>query len=328
MCPETNVVIVEPKKSDSKVLFFFGIIILTLLSALSGFLIYRSVIFQRIPELKRVDELEVDYYHVSVGCYDGEKYKYVSPNSRTREESLTLLDGVHKFASIKGRKVDNWTPDKITYPVYSVTISPVIYKSEVYVPGETVVWSNGYLFTASGEVYKCNPDFNVFLETDDNDFVREADMESIASARAFRPLLYADSEWHKELLLPSSLSEEEHAGYVEAEITGISERGGFPLVTVQLTNTGEEDWSYEENSLFVSMVVIVDGDWYYLPHDPSVDDDIRTIMGYGEKLKAGDQATVQISLGYYGTLPSGDYLIVIHGLDNNGYRYACAEYNK
>lgn len=176
MCPEMNVVIVEPAKTDKKVLLVIGTALLTLILGISGVLIYRFSVLQRIPELKRVDELDVNYYDVSVSCYDGEKYKYVSPNSRTKEESLALLDAVHKFASVKGRKVNDWTPDKITYPVYSVTISPVIFKSEEYVPGETVVWSNGYLFTASGDVYKCNPDFRSFTETDDNDFVREGEV--------------------------------------------------------------------------------------------------------------------------------------------------------
>ena len=291
MCPEMNVVIVEPEKTDKKVLLVIGAALLTLILGMSGVLIYRFSVLQRIPELKRVDELDVNYYYVSVSCYDGEKYKYVSPNSRTKEESLALLDAVHKFASVKGRKVNDWTPDKITYPVYSVTISPVIFKSEEYVPGETVVWSNGYLFTASGDVYKCNPDFRSFTETDDNDFVREADLGDVASVRAFRPLYYAGSKWHKELLNPSKISS-------------------------------------DDNALFVSMVVVLDGEWYYLYHDPSVDDDIRTMSGYDEILEGGSQISVQISLGSYGTLPPGDYMIVIHGSDSNGYCYACAEYHK
>ena len=328
MCPEMNVVIVEPEKTDKKVLLVIGAALLTLILGMSGVLIYRFAVLQQIPELKRVDELDVNYYDVSVSCYDGEKYKYVSPNSRTKEESLALMDAVHKFASVKGRKVNDWTPDKITYPVYSVTISPVIFKSEEYVPGETVVWSNGYLFTASGDVYKCNPDFRSFTETDDNDFVREADLGDIASVRAFRPLYYAGSKWHKELLNPSKISSDDNAEYVEAEVTGISEWRDFPMVTVTLTNMGEEDWCYDDNALFVSMVVVLDGEWYYLYHDPSVDDDIRTMSGYDEILEGGSQISVQISLGFYGTLPPGDYMIVIHGSDSSGYCYACAEYHK
>ena len=328
MCPEMNVVIVEPEKTDKKVLLVIGASVLALVLGISGLLICRFAVFKRIPELQRVDELDVNYYEVSVSCFDGENYKYVSPNSRTKEESLALMDAVHKFTSVKGRKVDNWTTDKITYPVYAVTISPVIYKSEEYVPGETVVWSNGYLFTASGDVYKCNPDFRSFTETDDNDFVREADLGDVASVRAFRPLYYAGSKWHKELLNPSGISKEDRAESVVAEVTEVSEWRGFPMVTVTLTNTGEEDWCYEDNALFVSMVVVLDGEWYYLYHDPSVDDDIRTLSGYDETLEGGAQETVQISLGFYGTLPPGDYMIVIHGQNSSGYCYACAEYRK
>ena len=128
----------------------------------------------------------------------------------------------------------------------------MIFKSEEYVPGETVVWSNGYLFTPSGDVYRCSPDFTSFLKSDDNDFVSEADLGDIASVRSFRPLYYAGSKWHKELLNPSKISSDDNAEYVEAEVTGISEWRGFPMVT--LTNTGEEDWCYDDNALFVSMI--------------------------------------------------------------------------
>ncbi len=326
MCPETNVVIVEPGKISKKTLLGIGIVLLLILGA-ACFLIYRSAVLRRIPELVRVDELEVDYYDVSFSSFDGKTYKYISRNSRTREESLALLDSVHKYTSTRGYKVNNWTADKITYPVYAVTIRPVKYKNEEFLTGDTVVWSNGYLFTASGDVYRCNPDFKPFMETDDNDFVREVEIDSISNIRNFRPLFYAGSGWNTDLLRPSGITEYEPAEGIEAEITEISERSGFPLVTILLRNTSEEDWHYEDYSLFVNMVVAVDGELYYLYHDPTIDDDIRTFPGYNEVLEAGSENTAQISLGFYGTLPPGDYKIIIYGLDGSDLNYVSVDYH-
>ena len=86
MCPEMNE-LVESKKTGKKIILIFDIAALTLILGLSGFLIFRFAELQRIPELKRIDELDVNFFDVSVACYDGENYKYVSPNSRTKEES-------------------------------------------------------------------------------------------------------------------------------------------------------------------------------------------------------------------------------------------------
>ena len=65
MCPEMNES-VEPKKTGKKIISVFGIAVLTLILGISCFLIYRFAVLQRIPELKRVDELDVNYYEVSV----------------------------------------------------------------------------------------------------------------------------------------------------------------------------------------------------------------------------------------------------------------------
>ena len=203
---------------------------------------------------------------------------------------------------------------------------PMKFKSEVYIPGETVVWSNGYLFTASGEVYKCDPDFKSYLEADENDYVVEAEMDSISKTRTFRPIWYANSIWNKDMLVPFDLKEEAIAEGVKAEVVEISERAGFPLLTIKLKNTGDSTWYYEDNSLFVGMLVVVDGKLYRLVHDPSVDDDIRTIPGYDNPLPSGSKDSVEISLGYFGTLPPGNYKIVIYGQDNEGYKYALADY--
>ena len=162
----------------------------------------------------------------------------------------------------------------------------------------------------------------------DNDFIMETELESLSRARSFRPLFYANREWNKELLESRKITDLKPAEGVEAEIIETGERAGFPLVTILLRNTSGKDWHFEDRSLFVSMAAVVDGDLYYMVHDPSIDDDIRTVMGFHRVLEAGSEDTVEISLGYFGTLPSWDYIILIPGKDGGEYNYACAEYHK
>ena len=328
MCPETNVVIVEPKKINKKAALVSGAVALALVLGISAFLIYRFVVLQRIPELKRVEEIDVNYYEISVSCYDGKNYTHITPRTRSSEETKAITDQIQGFLSLRGKKVSNWTPDKITYPVYSVTVSPIIFQNVNHETGETVVWSNGYLFTASGDVYKCNIDFKPFMKTDDNDFVMEGELESLSRARSFRPLFYANREWNKELLEPRKITDLIPAEGVEAKIIETGERAGFPLVTILLRNTGGKDWHFEDRSLFVSMAAVVDGELYYIVHDPSIDDDIRTVMGFGRILEAGSEDTVEISLGYFGTLPSGEYKILIPGIDGGEYNYVSVDYHR
>ena len=328
MCPETNVVVVEPKKINKKAALVTCAAALALVLGISAFLIYRFVVLQRIPELKRVEDIDVNYYEISVTCYDGKNFTHITPRTRSSEETKAITDQIQGFLSLRGKKVNNWTPDKITYPVYSVTVSPIIFQNVNHETGETVVWSNGYLFTASGDVYKCNIDFKPFMKTDDNDFVMEGELESLSRARAFRPLFYADREWHKELIESRKLTDIRFAEGVEAEIIETGERAGFPLVTILLRNTSGQDWYFEDMSLFVSLAVVVDGELYYVTHDPSIDDDIRTVMGFDRVLEAGSEDTVEISLGYYGTLPSWEYKILIPGTDDDGYNYVSVDYHR
>ena len=52
MCPEMNVVIVEPEKTDKKVLLVIGTALLTLILGISGVLIYRFPCFNGYLNLK------------------------------------------------------------------------------------------------------------------------------------------------------------------------------------------------------------------------------------------------------------------------------------
>ena len=279
----------------------------------------------RIPELERLDKVEADRYSVYCASYDGKEVKWVSQYVMTSDEGKELIEAIHKFNLCRGVKVNNWTKDKITYPIYALTVRPEKFKGPLEI-GETVVWTNGYLITSSGDVYKCSPDFSPFLEADDNDYVSVTELNDISHTRTFRPLTYANCQWNTDLLVPSGNTPDKRAPGVEAEVTEVGELSSLPFITISLKNTGDTKWNYEDYSLFIALEVNVDGEYYYIFHDPTIDDDIRTIPGYSNVIEPSCEDTLEISLGFYGILPPGDYRIIIYGMTGEDYTFASADY--
>ena len=72
----------------------------------------------------------------------------------------------------------------------------------------------------------------------------------------------------------------------------------------------------------------MEGKWYYLYHDPSIDDVYGTFPVYDQTLGSGKEKNEKIQLGFYGKLPSGDYRIVLGGQDGEIFNYVTAEMRK
>lgn len=282
--------------------------------------------YQRIPGLKRIDKLKVDKYEVFFSSYDGKDFTWIAQHAKDKKEAEKFIKEIHNFNYTRGIKVNDWTEDKITYQIYSLTIRQVNFKGPNEY-GETVVWTNGYLITSTGDVYKCNPDFSFFAEADEDDFEMNTEDVEIAGLRWIRPLEYVYDKWNKDLIRPSGNLPEERAEGVEAEVTEVSELNGLPYVTISLKNTGITKWNYEDYSLFVYLEAEVDGEYYSIPHDPVIDDDIRTVPGYSKSIAPGEETEIRVSLAFFGKLPSGEYRIVICGKTGAEYNFASAEYH-
>ncbi len=109
---------------------------------------------------------------------------------------------LRKFLSVRGRKITDPVEDKLAYPAYSMTIQSSVMGTERK-PGQTVVYCNGYLYTESGNVYKCDMNMSVFFEPDDELFsLREYECDGITGVESFRPMFYPNGCWDKELLSP------------------------------------------------------------------------------------------------------------------------------
>ena len=318
MCPK------ESKIKNNKKLI--QAIVITAIILMAGFAFGYLVIFRPVPELQRLKGLEVNYYDICCYAYNGNTFSSVHKKFNSTDEYNKELPKMLRMMDTRCVRVYDWTPDDITYPIIALKITPVIFKSEKYEHGETFVWSNGYLITSSGDVYRSGLFFGSFLESDEDDYTNEAEnVTEIADIRVFRPLFMANNMWNPDMLNPSGLNDYSFSEDIEAVVTGITGEEDEKIATVNLRNYGEKTWSYSDQSLFVRLEVNIGGQWYIIRHDPNVDDDIRTMIGYNQKLAPGEDVDVAFHLGWFGKLPPGNYRIVIWGNDNKN---AYAEFRK
>ena len=327
MCPEMNE---NNEISRQKKKLFFACVIAAaamIVFGIGGWFIYSLFAPPRIPELKSLTQNKNAHYSRTYLCvYDGERITVYYNYSTSLEKGLKTDDMVREFCSLRGRKASDWTPDKITYPVYSLQLEPSLVGENAEL-GETVVWSNGYLFTSSGGVYKCDPDFTPFMDMVDEGNVREGEAKGISHIRAFRPLTMAYSKWHPELMRDSFASDDKIAEGIEAKVTRMRIENGYPVATVKITNNSDKAWNYCNQSIFTYIDVTLDGKHYFVYHDPDISDSYYTMAGYGEVIEPGETDTREFGLWLYGNkLPKGDYRILICGKDGDETNYACAEY--
>lgn len=307
-------------RADKKIVFACAAILLILVS---GLLICRYLILKPIPELKRLAELNASRSETAFLSYDGDKVSYCSFNANSKEEAVKELNALQRLYGTKGIKVTGWTADKLKYPVYSVTIRPAIYKSEKYEPGETFVWSNGYLITSGGDVYRCRPNLKPFMKSDENDYTYELSGKSISEIRYLRPLAMANNKWNKEMLQLSSKGREKKAANIDVTVNEIK-TGDAKTVKVSIKNNDEDIWRYSDRPLYIVLEVKLDGEWFSIYHDPNVDDVFPAAYTCDKVLEAGQNVDVDYSLGFYGKLPPGEYRILISGQSGDRADYADA----
>lgn len=321
MCPEMNS---KPSSSNMSALARVISLLMVSVFALCGCSIFNSGSLQRIPELEYVEEIDEGYYTTYCCVYDGKNFSGISKRPYDREEAEEMADMVYEFCAIKGRKVTDWSTDKITYPVYALTIEPRIFDDGKDVC-ETVVWTNGYLITSSGDVYLADPDFKPFLKANERDYSFDTELEGVAYTKSFRHLQSAGQQWHTDIMTPSYVTGDKIADGIEVKVTEQYYRDEFPFISVEITNNSDKGWNYCDNSIFVYLEVVVDDDCYCFYHDPDVHDDYLTSPSYSAVVEPGETVTKEFGIGLYGTkLPKGDYRLLISGVENNEIKYACA----
>ena len=277
---------------------------------------------KRIPELEKIETISESFYDIYFASFDGEKfifwYDSISSEETIKKSQQLLKD----IASAKGREATDWSSDKVTYPVYSITINTIYPVDNYY--GESVVWSNGYMILSSGKVYKCDFDFSDYLDAGVNvyDTQVEADADLFIGNRWFRSLQQAGFEWHPSYMKTSPYNESDMNSGVEAEVVSEEVDSGFISVRLHITNNTDKSWNYNK---YPVCEVMLDGATYAVPFEPilSSSDGIYTL---NESVSPGKDIKYSVMISREGMLPKGEYRLIIHGQIEGEDCYAVAKY--
>ena len=281
----------------------------------------------KIPEMARIARMPADWYDIDVIRYDGTTMTWVIHRIWYDNDVRIYNKYARDILETRGKLVEDWTPDDLAYPMYAFEIEPRKGQLDFEETGEMWVYSNGYLITQTGNVYECDIDFSDLMVVNENDFLREVEVDDIMQMSCFRPLAYANHKWNPNFLSGTDAMDKRNSD-IEATIIKEYENDGVPMIDINLKNNGDKDWHYEEKSYFFGMIVLVDGEWYCFNDDPAVDVYYATLPTYGKVLKAGDEVKLTFFSKRYGELPQGNYCIVICGRDGDDYDYACAPYRQ
>ncbi len=306
------------KKTGKSYKILMGAVVFTIIIGLlvvGGWNLYMRFTTQTIPGLERMDGFIDSFREVYLIAYDGKTERRVIEGSMFPEQREAAKKTLRKITSCRGKKATDWTKDMITYPIYSLTIRPR-HQDGKEIRGETVVWSNGYLMTNSGDVYECDVDFEgmfyVAKEENSGWKYNEYEIDHASKIRQFRPLAYADLKWNADMLVLSEFQYPAESEGIVVKLEKQYKENEYQVVKVALKNNSEKDWKYSNEALDVSLEVLVDGKWYCLRHDPDISDSyLNGGIHLNQHLRAGKEMTCEIALAFFGPLPPGEYRIGI-----------------
>lgn len=198
---------------------------------------------------------------------------------------------ISDLSRAKATPANNWTPELVTQPIYGISIGGF------NTFGVTAAWSNGYLILQDGSVYKFDYDFSKLKDAYEWEDVTES---------AYYPNQYYlarnEGQWYAKFLTPA-----ESKPAPEDITLSISAVEDGRIIAL-LTNASSEEWVYGES---FSLDVLLDGVWYSVPTEPSVN---WGFIDLAYILPAGEARTEHYNLGMFGDLPAGTYRLVVEGL--------------
>jgi len=222
-------------------------------------------------------------------CYDG-----VTTTRRYLFPADSIKKVLNELSSVQTIFAEDWSPEKITLPVYGIMIMDINGK-----PLEAA-WSNGYLIMQDGNAYRFDYDFGRLAENDE--FSSQETWNSAIVLPSAEHLFKDETGWYTVLMKEADkLSPPEG-------ITLEIDNDSTDAITVRLMNKSENAWTYGED---YSLQVNLDGKWYDIPTASGVNWAFHSIAYL---LPAGGETTQTYSLAMYGTLPAGSYRIIISGL--------------
>lgn len=207
------------------------------------------------------------------------------------DNRFAILEDLKK---VKAYPADDFTPDKMTYPVYSLEMQDM---EGFPLP---FLWTNGYLIDKDGQAYRFRYDF-AKLKEKDLDIYTRAKIMSVADLPGGYLVVQQKGKWVASRL--TEASEPRPAEHIEF----VPNYQSTEMIRLNLINNGTEDWTYGED---YALQVFLDEKWYCVP--PMTPDRIGfPAIAYG--LEPGQNKEIACSLVPFGKLPDGRYRIVKGG---------------
>lgn len=221
--------------------------------------------------------------------FDGETgTRYWTYNSLEIEKILA------EFAKVNAKVAEDWSHEKITFPVYGYHISDTDGN-----PLE-IVWSNGYEITQDGIAYKCNYDFEEVLAA--YEWEELGSVTSVSGMPCSDILCLGEDGWLAAFLSPAEDTK------APENISMVLTKQEDMVLTVEFTNSGSQEWMYGEH---FSIQVLLDDEWYYIPATSKYN---WGFIDIGYILEAGKTREESFNRTMYGELPAGTYRLVVEGM--------------
>ena len=265
-----------------------------------------------LPELLKKTESAKYIIQGEISKLDGKTEEFNSFKYEMKEFINALLE-------LNMEYVDDWDPDKLTYPVYEFCLESfdstveddsqltADQKKDVHLTFEAC-WSNGYLITASGDVLKCDTDFEKLCECLGERF--ELDHYGFNTSVFGRVSALWHDKWYPENMM--SLEDYLKNRYTDRGMS-IEEADRWKAefksrdtekITVTITNVSASELIYGDGDAIV--FTKFNGKWYLVPADPSIGNMMYPAIGYC--LFEGQSVDQDMRCGY---LPKGDYAVLV-----------------
>ena len=203
------------------------------------------------------------------------------------EESSEILDALKK---VKATPAADFTPDKMTYPVYALDPHGKDGRSLPF------LWTNGYIITRDGTAYRFKYDFSKLQKIE---FAYQYSREVLSVSElpnGFR-LVQDNGVWDR-----SRLTKAQSETAAEGVLLQVTARNDETL-SLKLENKSSDSWMYGERYW---LQVFLDGDWYSVPN---MTPDWLVFHDIGYMLEPGQSADISCSLVHFGKLPAGQYRV-------------------
>ena len=222
--------------------------------------------------------------------FDGE----TTLRRESRRDIDNMLSVIEELSSVPAARVTGWTISDITLPIFGFRLGTW--------RGESIraAWSNGFLITRSGDVYRFDFDFEEFNERQRWSMFRDSEFAGMGMPNQ-RQLALDDEGWHTRFLAPAVELADPPEG-IEMALVSNTNYG----VTVAITNHNEDYWFY---GLDYGVHMLLDGVWYNIPMV-----DYKFIQDIGLILGAGQTDVRTYSLHMYGELLPGTFRLVVFGM--------------